>query len=195
MSELTVQTLRELAPEDLAKLLPAAVQIDSRAGVILRQIGDTEVELYHGAHIICAYVATLDFEPVTEPAAQAAAFAEAVEALTICRRVGFEASAELRQTHAEQLAAIRQYAITRHEGGEICRGGLESFLATFDMEPYAPRVRVDYAISGSYEVQHRDTSFVETDACGYLRPDLTELDDVDHDSSTYEVTTVDVTEL
>lgn len=194
MSELTTQTLRESAPEDREKLLPAAVQIAGRAGVILRQTSDTEVELYHAAHIICAYVATLNFEAVTDPADQAAAFAEAVEALTICRRVGFDVSAELRRTHAEQLAAIRQYAITRHEGGEICRGGLENFLATFDMEPYNPRVRVDYTISGHFEVEANDTEFVADNARGYLGPDLLGLDDFDSDSSEYAVD-VEVTPL
>lgn len=188
MSELTVQTLRESAPEDLAKLLPAAIQIADRAGVILRQIGDTEVELYHGAYIIRAFMASLNFEPVTEPTARAAAFAEAVEALTICRRVAFEYETEQRQLHIEQLAAIRLYAITRHEAGDICRDGLDRFLETFGMEPYVPRLRVEYTISGSYEVQQRSVEFAESDARDYLRPDLSNVDDVDHDSSVYDVT-------
>ena len=51
MSELTVQTVREKAAEGLAELLPAAVQIGSRAGVILRQIDAIEVELYYAAGI------------------------------------------------------------------------------------------------------------------------------------------------
>ncbi len=191
MSELTVQSLRELAPEDLAKLLPAAVQIGGRAGVILRQTSPTEVELYHLAEIVRVNVATLDFEPVTGPDAQAAAFAEAVEALTICRRVAFEYETEQRQVHIEQLAAIRQYAIARHEGGEICRSGLENFLATFDMEPYVTQVRVGYVLSGSYLVDGRSVTFVEDDARCFLRPDLSGLDDVDGDSSVFEVT-VDV---
>lgn len=188
MSELTVQTLREYAPEDLSKLLPAVVQIGERAGVILRQTGPTEVELYHLAQIVRVDTAALDFEPIAGPDAQAAAFAEAVEALTICRRVAFEYETEQRQVHIEQLAAIRQYAIARHEGGEICRSGLENFLATFDMEPYVTRVRVGYTISGTYLVNRRGATFAEEDAHGYLRPDLSELDDVESDSSVWEAT-------
>jgi len=188
MSELTVQIVREQASEGLADWLPAAVQIGERAGVILRQTSGTEVELYYAAQITRADVTTLNFEPVTEPAEQAMAFAEAVEALTICRRVAFEYETEQRQLHIEQLIAIRQYAITRHEVGDICQSGLNAFLETFGMEPYVPRLRVNYTISGSYEVQQRSADFAESDARDYLRPDLSNVDDVDHLTSIYEVT-------
>lgn len=194
MSVLTVQAVRELASEGLAKLLPAAVQIGERAGVILRQIDSTQVELYHVARITRVAITDLDFESITEPTVQAAVYAEAVEALTICRRVAFEAEAAQRRVHAGLLDSIREYAITRHEDGEICRDGLDEFLVTFGFEPYCPRLRVDYTISGSYEVVQHDASFAENDARDYLRPDLSSLDDVDGDSSVCEVT-VDVTAL
>jgi len=195
MSELTVQMVREKAAEGLAELLPAAVQIGSRAGVILRQIDAIEVELYYAASITKVAVSDLDFEPLTEPAAQAAALAEAVEALTICRRVAFDYETEQRRLHIDQLAAIRQYAITRHEASDICRSGLDAFLETFGMEPYIPRLRVCYTIAGSYEVQQRSAEFAENDARDFLRPDLSNVDDVDHDTSVYEVTVDDASPL
>ncbi|MEV4560638.1 hypothetical protein AB0K51_27085 [Kitasatospora sp. NPDC049285] len=171
MSELTVQTLREIAPEGLAGLLPAAVQIDGRAGVILRQLGDHRVELYHAAQIVQVAVAALDFEPITDPAAQAAALAEAVEALTICRRVAFEAHAEQRQAHTEQLAAIRQYAIAAREQGVIDQQGLDAFLEEFGFEPYGCRTKVTYTISGSYEVNSSPLAAIR-EAEAHLGPDL-----------------------
>ncbi|GAB7183041.1 hypothetical protein ATKI12_2872 [Kitasatospora sp. Ki12] len=195
MTDLTVQILCELAPQDLAAMLPTAVQLGDRTGVILRQVDAAHVELYHAAQITHVAVAALEFEPVADPAAQAAAMTEAVEALTICRRVAFEAHAEQREGHAQTLADIRQYAIARHEDGSICREGLDRFLEEFEFEPYVTRVRVDYTISGSYEVEGHDATFAEEDAQGYLQPELSSLDDVVDESSTYDVTIVDVTAI
>ncbi|MEV0534728.1 hypothetical protein [Kitasatospora sp. NPDC050463] len=195
MSELTTEILREIAPQGVAGLLPAAVQIGDRAGVILREVDADLVELYHAGQITPVVLQELEFEPVTDPAARAEALHEAVEALAICRRVALEKHAEQHQAHQGQLGAIRQYAVNRHEDGDICREGLEDFLAAFDFEPYITRVRVDYTISGSYEVEGHDAAFVEEDAQGYVQPNLSSLDDVVDESSTFEVTCVDVTEL
>ncbi|KJS57063.1 hypothetical protein VM98_03105 [Streptomyces rubellomurinus subsp. indigoferus] len=186
MSVLTVQTLRELAAGSLAELLPAAVQIGRRAGVILRQLDTTHVELYHAAQISPVAITALEFEPIADPAAQAAAMTEAVEALTICRRVAIEAHAEQRQAHAEQLAAIRRYAIGRMEQGVICQQGLDAFLAEFDLEPYSRRTKISYAITGSYEVGTSAEAALR-DANDSLGPDLAMLYELDDQTICFHV--------
>jgi hypothetical protein len=52
-------------------------------------------------------------------------------------------------------------------------------------------VRITYTITGSYEVDSDDVYDAERDARGYLKPDLTEIDHVDEDSSSF---TVEITE-
>ncbi|NEA65326.1 hypothetical protein [Streptomyces sp. SID12488] len=194
MTELTTEALRTLPPQDLAELLPAAVQIGEVNGVVLR-VADTDlIEVYFAGRISVYSTKVLEIQPVTHPVARAAALRDAVEALSICRQVAIQAHADQRQSHIEVLEAIRQYAVDRHEEGEICRGGLEDFLISFGFVPYESRVRVEYTITGSYEVNPGNEAAAEEDALKYLRPDLSGLDDVDDDTSTYEVSGVQVSE-
>jgi hypothetical protein len=94
--------------------------------------------------------------------------------------------------HTRTLEEIRQYAIDRHLDDEYCRDGLNSFLSTFAMPVYNSRVRVAFTITGSYEVDHADTYRAERDATGYLKLDLSQIDDLIEDSDS--LTVVQVTD-
>ncbi|HEY6796545.1 MAG TPA: hypothetical protein VI248_17860 [Kineosporiaceae bacterium] len=92
--------------------------------------------------------------------------------------------------HERILDQIRAYAIHQHLEGHYCRDGLNAFLRTFGMPTYDPRVRVDFTITGSYEVDTTDPGYAERDARGYLKVDLTQIDNLidDTDTSTVEIT-------
>jgi hypothetical protein len=188
MSELTTETLRSLAPQDLAALLPAPVMIGDNAGVILRVSDVDRVEVYFAGHITVYGTSVLEFEPISDPKHCAETLRTAVEALSICRRVSLEAHAEQRQAHASKLDEIRDYAIERHQAGDICREGLDNFLADFGLAPFQPRVRVTYTITGSYEVEDGSECAATDDAEKYLVPDLSSLDSVDEYTTSFELT-------
>ncbi|MFD7168628.1 hypothetical protein [Streptomyces violascens] len=195
MTELTTEALRTLEPQDLAALLPAAVQIGDANAVVLRVIDPDLIEVYFAGRITAYGTKVLEIQPVTDPVAREAALRDAAEALSICRQVAIAAHADQRRSHTELLKMIRQYAVDRHEDGDICREGLDDFLESFNFMPYATRVRVEYTITGSYEVDPGGKAAAEEDALKYLQPDLSGLDDVDGDTSTYEVSDIHVSEV
>ena len=93
------------------------------------------------------------------------------------------------------LADIRQYVLERHLDGDICREGMNRFFEAFFLDPYDPRVRVRYTISGSYEVDAEDVYAASRDALGYLKPDLSQLDSLIDGSDDFTVDVTDVIEL
>ncbi|MGW6571404.1 hypothetical protein ACWGAN_04420 [Streptomyces sp. NPDC054945] len=156
MSDLTTEMLRTMEPQDLAALLPAPVQIGDANAVVLRVADPDLIEVYFAGRITAYGIKVLEIQPITDPVVRETALRDAVEALSICRRIAIEAHAEQRQAHATKLDAIRDYAIEVHENGSVCRDGLDSFLSMFEFEPYATTVKVSYMITGSYEVDHGD---------------------------------------
>jgi hypothetical protein len=72
---------------------------------------------------------------------------------------------------------------------------MNRFLDAFSLPTYDPRVRVTYTITGSYEVDTDDPDTASSDARGYLKPDLSELDNVIDDSDTHTVHVTQVAEL
>ncbi|MCX4856633.1 hypothetical protein [Streptomyces canus] len=195
MSELTLEMLRSLAPQDLATHLPAPVYTGERAGVVLRLVDTDLIEFYFAGRITTYSTQVLQIRPITDPAVREATLREAIEALAICRKVAIEKHAEQHRSHELVMDAIRQYAVDRHEEGDICREGLDDFLANFGLASYVTRVRVEYTITGSYEVDPSSEAAAEEDALKCLQPDLSGLDDVDGDTSTYEVSEIQVSEV
>ncbi|MFD9486289.1 hypothetical protein ACFWBX_20360 [Streptomyces sp. NPDC059991] len=195
MTELTTETLRTLPPQDLAALLPAAVQIGETKAVVLRVADPDLIEVYFAGRITAYGTKVLEIQPIADPMVREAALRDAVEALSICRQVAIQAHTDQRRSHSELLEMIRQYAIVRHEEGDICREGLDDFLESFNLMPYETRVRVEYTITGSYEVDPGGEAAAEEDAVKYLQPDLSGLDDVDSETSTYVVSDIHVAQI
>jgi hypothetical protein len=139
---------------------------------------------------------------VSDPAARDDLLAAAVRGLGVQRHTATQQAARAvedrdrdRESHARVLADIRAYAVDKHQSGDICRGGLNDFLTAFGLPEFQPRVRVRYTLTGSYEVDADDADAADRDARGYLKPDLSQLDNVIDDSDTYSVDVDDVEEL
>lgn len=88
--------------------------------------------------------------------------------------------------YRQVLDNIRAYAVDRHRAGDICRGGLDRFLTTFDMEPYLPPLRVRFTITGSYVVHDSTADFAEYDGTG-LRVDVANISNLVRDSTDFDV--------
>ena len=187
MSDLTTEKLRTLAPHELAALLPATVWIDGCAAVVIRTIDAGMVEVYLADRLTAFGTQVLYVEPLFDAARSQEVLGEAAALLAACRQSAIDTNAELIQAHAAKLDEIRDYAIGRHEDGDICRDGLDSFLSAFGFLPYLTRVRISYTITGHYDVQNTSESAASEDAEKYLRPDLTGLDDVDDYSTSFDL--------
>ncbi|MGI5213309.1 hypothetical protein [Plantactinospora sp. CA-290183] len=139
--------------------------------------------------------------PVTDPATalrlaqQAVAWALTAERAAADRVSGLvEQDEEQQRRHTRELAEIRSYAIDRHRDGDICREGLDKFLARFDLDPYQPLHRVQFTITGSFYVKPNDdasTGYTKDDVREYLGLDTDQVDNVDLDTLAFDVT-VDV---
>jgi hypothetical protein len=185
---------------------PAAPQLavtlpDGAAVVVLRRAGDGQVEVWGSGRTSCWDAAT-PASAVTDSARRAGLLHAAVHGLAEQRHTMAEQARRARQDrdqdraeHDRVLNAIRAYAVEHHQDGDICRTGLNDFLTHFGLPVYEPRVRVHYSISGSYEVEGEDPDAARRDARSYLKPDLSQLDNVIDDSDTYTVHVDRVEEL
>lgn len=57
---------------------------------------------------------------------------------------------------SNKLTEIRQYAIDRHQQGEICRDGLDQFLEHFGMEPDKEIFQCQVRIEATASIRSRD---------------------------------------
>ena len=77
--------------------------------------------------------------------------------------------------------------IEQYRDSEYSRDVLDAFLSRFDLDPYQPRVKVTYTITGSFEVDSDDAGEVEDNVEEYLRVDLDNVYDVVVDSDDFSV--------
>jgi hypothetical protein len=174
----------------------AVVTVDNRVVVVLRadRIGGG-VQVHDPVRSVHTLPADTFATPVSDHHTRAEFLAAAasdlagIHALDQAQLDGTEAR------HQKVLDDIRSYAVARHLEDSICRGGLNAFLETFGLPTYDPRIRVSYTITGSYEVDTDDADAAARDARGYLKPDLTELDNVIDGSDTYTIQLGQVDEL
>jgi hypothetical protein len=90
--------------------------------------------------------------------------------------------------HTTKLADIRAYAIERHRTDEICRSGLDDFLDHFGMPEYQPRIKVQFRITGCYEVDSHNEEEVRDAATELMYVDLHSIDGLVSDSDEYTIT-------
>ncbi len=184
------------AAGQLAVVLPSGDRV-----VVVGRADDGQVEVWSLGRLTRRDPDTTA-SPVTDPAARDGLLAEVVHGLAEQRHAATERATHAvedrdrdRETHERVLTDIRAYAVDKHQAGDICRSGLNDFLTAFGLPEFQPRVRVRYTLSGSYDVDAEDGDAAHRDARGYLKPDLSELDNVLDDSDTFTVHVDDVEEL
>ena len=176
--------------------LPVTVTLSDSGvdAVILGRAGTDLVEALRDGRIV-RYPDTTLAVPVTDPARQVELLRAALAADVAARQTLADTVQQriteldqLRAANAQRLTDIREFVIEQYRQTDISRDVLDAFLARFDLDPYQPRVKVSYTITGSFQVDSDDTDAVETNVEDYLRPDLDEVDDTVEDSDEYSVT-------
>jgi hypothetical protein len=176
--------------------LPIAVTlVTSGADAILLGRADAStVELLRDGRIVREPDSVLGV-PVTDPGRQvellrAALVADVATRKSLAETVqqrGTELN-QLRVTQGRLLDAVRDYAIEQYRsGGDFDRDVLDGLLERLGVDPYWPRVKVTYTITGSFEVDSDNGYDVENDVENNLRPYLDDIDDVDEDSGEFRV--------
>jgi hypothetical protein len=149
---------------------PTVIRLDGTEAVVLAT-ADGEVQLWTGDGVTTCSVDTL-VEPVTDLARTDTVLRQAVAALNALRLHALATVTGLAERQAVTLAAIRDYAITAHRDGDICRDGLDEFLHTFDLGEYDPHVDIAYTITGSLAIAGSDEPTVRTAILQALTPNL-----------------------
>ncbi len=175
--------------------LPLAVTLTTSGvdAVLLRRVDSASVELLRDGRIV-REPDTMLAAPVTDPTRQAELLRAALAVEAATRQVLAE-TAEQRRTELDQLRAsnagtlaeIRDYVIADYRADEYSRDVLDAFLARFGLDPYQPRVKVIYTVTGSFEVDSDDAGEVEDNVEEYLRVDLDDVEDVVVDSDDFSV--------
>jgi hypothetical protein len=175
--------------------LPLAVTLSTSGvdAVLLGRVGTATVEVLREGSIV-READTMLAVPVTDPTRQVELLRAALAA-DVTTRQGLAETAQqrgtelnqLRTSQASTLDAIRDYLIDRYRDDELTRDVLDAFLSRFDLDPYQPRIKVTYTITGSFEVDSDNTYNVENDVDNNLRPELDDIDDVVEYSDEYSV--------
>ncbi len=166
--------------------LPVAVTLSASGvdSVLLGRVGTATVEVLREGSIVREADTTLAV-PVTDPTRQVELLRAALVA-DVAARQGLAETAQqrgselnqLRASQANTLAQIRDYVIEQYREDGFSRDVLDAFLSRFDLDPYRPRVKVTYTITGSFEVEGDNPDDVENDVENNLRVDLDDVDDV-----------------
>jgi hypothetical protein len=174
----------------------AVVTVDNRVVVVLRadRVGGG-VQVHDPVRSVHTLPADTPATPVSDHRTRAEFLAAAASDLAGIHALDQAQLDGIDARHQKVLDDIRSYTVERHLAGDICRSGLNAFLETFGLPTYDPRIRVSYTITGSYEVDTDDADEATRDAHGYLKPDLSELDNVIDDSDSYTVQLGHIEEL
>jgi hypothetical protein len=176
--------------------LPVAVTLSTSGldAVLLGRVGTATVELLREGRIV-RETDTMLAAPVTDPARQVELLRAALVADVAARQAladtAQQRGSELNQLRASQsssLDRIRDYVIEQYRNSEFSRDALDAFLSRFDLDPYRPRVKVTYTITGSFEVDSDDADEVEGNVEQNLRVDSDDVDGAVEYSDNFDVT-------
>jgi len=177
-------------------VLPVAVTLSASGvdAVLLGRVGSATVEVLREGRIV-READTMLAAPVTDPARQVELLRGALLADVAARQALAETvqqrGTELNQLRASQagtLDRIRDYVIEQYREDEFSRDVLDAFLSRFDLDPYRPRVKVTYTITGSFEVEGDDPDDVENNVEQNLRVDSDDVDGAVEYSDNFDVT-------
>ncbi len=139
------------------------------ADAVVLTTGGPEIQVWT-KDTVTTYAADTAMEPITDPAQTQTVLRQAVLSLNAQRRQAQDALTNLAVQHTTTMEAIRDYAIEAHREGDICEGGLNEFLRTFELDEYDPRVSLSYTMAGSFTVAGTDEDAVRK-AAVVLAPD------------------------
>lgn len=192
------QPLRDFVPDHSQASSGSAtvVTVNDRMVVVLRADRTSGgVQVHDPVRSIHTLPAGTPATPVNDHHTRAEFLAAAASDLADIHALDQAQLVDTDARHQKVLDNIRGYAIAQHLEDAFCRDGLNAFLTTFGLPTYNPRIRVTYTITGSYEVDTDDADTAARDARGYLKPDLTELDNLIDDSDTHHLELEQVDEL
>jgi hypothetical protein len=182
-------TMLTTHPDDqAAERIAAGTVVTDYAGdaLVLGYTTGGDVELCRDDASLTTQPASLALVRQHDPARQQYVWHQAVTALDAERR-------QLVTDHAWTLDRIRSAAIEKHQdGGEICREGLNDFLRELGLAEYGPRMRVDFTVRGSYEVDTTDDYEARVGAEDHLGVDLADIGEANEDSLTHKVEVTNV---
>ena len=166
--------------------LPVAVTLVTSGvdAVLLGRSGTATVEVLREGRILHEADSMLA-TPVTDPARQVELLRAALAA-NVAARQALAETAQQRGTELNQLRAtrdrvldtVRDYAIEQYRDNEFSRDVLNTLLDRLGVDPYRPRVKVTYTITGSFDVDTADPDDVEDDVDQNVRVDLDDIDGV-----------------
>lgn len=151
-------------------LAPVVVRLGDADAVVLTTIGGAEIQVWTKDRVTTLAGDTVVW-PVTDLRQADITLRQAVISLNIQRCQAQKALTDLVRHHDTTLAAIRNYAIEAHRDGDICEGGLNEFLRTFEMDEYDPRVSLSYTMAGSFILAGSDEQAVREAVITTLAPD------------------------
>ena len=67
-----------------------------------------------------------------------------------------EASEGLSSSRQKAIAQIREYAIERHQAGDICLSRLQALLEAFGLDNYPAQVEVNITVHGTVSINASD---------------------------------------
>ena len=94
---------------------------------------------------------------------------------------------------AETLADVRDFAIAEYRAGHLDRAQLDALLRTFQLQPFTPRQRVAFTITGTYLVEGADSDHVRDNGLDRVAASFDRVDGVIAESDIYTVTVDSVT--
>ncbi len=186
--------LADFVPDGPAATTPAVTLTPSGPDVVVVRRAETGmVEVCQGIQIL-TLVEDTEATPIIDPARRDELVHRALRTLAVARHAATQQVVQARgerdrqqDAHAAVLRDIRRYAIDRHLDNEICREGLDAFLERFGLDPYQPRLRVRFRISGSVEVDTENRQEAEYQVQTYLGVDTSNVDNVVEDSDDIQV--------
>ncbi|MEV8440810.1 hypothetical protein AB0425_25825 [Actinosynnema sp. NPDC051121] len=158
---ITPRPLGEFATDEFPR--PAVVSLDNTEAVVLGLATADTVWLWHDGTISPHPATTLVFEIASSDRCQLA-IRRALLNLNHQRIRALQQCVQADEGLSRTLRAIRAYAITKHREGIISQRQLNEFLAHFNLHPSELYLRLEFRLTGSYEVAGTDTMAARTSA-------------------------------
>ncbi|MEU7525965.1 hypothetical protein AB0A74_09545 [Saccharothrix sp. NPDC042600] len=188
---MTPRPLGEFATDEFPR--PAVVNLHDADAVVLGLATADTAWVWHDG-TTSTHPATTPVSEVSSPNRCQLAIRQALLGLNHQRVRALQQCAETEEGLARTLQAIRAYVITKYHEGIISWDRLNEFLTDFDLRPYEPYLRMQFRLTGSFEVASADTTAAQASAATALTvAGAGGISELVPESFTYRVAVTDVT--